>query len=178
VGSARREVLDRVLIFGRRHLERRSLPRSSTNTTTHAPPHQGIGQRRPCEPAEVLALPAGRVERRDRLDGSSTTTAERPDEVTEQGLTTPVSSLVTFVAAMVYGPLSGLTPAGGVCRGSRSPGGAVLLSVAVGAVLAATTAGQAMRRRDSALGSVAIFKAEVDASGVAPAVAARAAWPA
>jgi len=50
VGSARREVLDRMLIFGRRQL-------------------QGIEQRRPCEPADVIPLPTGRVGRRDRLGG-------------------------------------------------------------------------------------------------------------
>ena len=31
--------------------------------------HQGLEQRRPCEPAEVIPFPTGRVERRDRLGG-------------------------------------------------------------------------------------------------------------
>jgi hypothetical protein len=35
----------------------------------HAQPHQGIEQRRPCEPADVIPLSTGRVERRDRLGG-------------------------------------------------------------------------------------------------------------
>ena len=35
----------------------------------HARPHQGLEQRRPYEPAEVVPLPTGRVERRDRLGG-------------------------------------------------------------------------------------------------------------
>jgi putative transposase len=33
----------------------------------HARPHQGIEQRRPCDPAKVIPLQIGRVERRDRL---------------------------------------------------------------------------------------------------------------
>ena len=36
---------------------------------SHARPHQGIQQRRPYEPAEVVPLPTGSVERRDRLGG-------------------------------------------------------------------------------------------------------------
>ena len=35
----------------------------------HARPHQGLEQRRPCEPAEVIQLPTGQVDRRDRLGG-------------------------------------------------------------------------------------------------------------
>ena len=87
VGSARREVLDRMLIFGRPHLEK--VLAEYMDHYNHARPHQGIEQRRPCEPADVIPLPNGRVERRDRLAGSSASTAgRRPDEVTEQGLTT------------------------------------------------------------------------------------------
>jgi hypothetical protein len=53
----------------------------------HDRPHQGIEQRRPCGPADVIPLPTGRVERRDQLAGSSASTAgRRPDEVTEQGV--------------------------------------------------------------------------------------------
>ncbi len=67
VGSARREVLDRMLIFGRRHLEK--VLAEYIDHYNHARPHQGIEQRRPCEPADVITLPTGRVERRDRLGG-------------------------------------------------------------------------------------------------------------
>ena len=35
----------------------------------HARPHQGIEQRRPCEAANVIPLPTGPIERRDRLGG-------------------------------------------------------------------------------------------------------------
>ncbi len=35
----------------------------------HARPHQGLEQRRPYEPDNVLPFPTGRVERRDRLGG-------------------------------------------------------------------------------------------------------------
>jgi len=67
VGSARREVLDRMLIFGRRHLEK--VLAEYIDHYNHARPHQGIEQRRPCEPADVIPLSTGRVERRDRLGG-------------------------------------------------------------------------------------------------------------
>jgi putative transposase len=67
VGSARREVLDRVLIFGRRYLE--EVLTEFIDHYNHARPHQGIGQRLPSEPAQVLPLSTGRVERRDRLGG-------------------------------------------------------------------------------------------------------------
>ena len=55
VGTARREMLDHLLNFGRQHLEAR--------------PHQWLGQRRPCEPAAVIPLTDRHVERRDRLGG-------------------------------------------------------------------------------------------------------------
>ena len=64
VGSARREVLDRMLIFGRPHLEK--VLAEYMDHYNHARPHQGIEQRRPCEPADVIPLPNERVERRDR----------------------------------------------------------------------------------------------------------------
>jgi Integrase core domain len=67
VGSARREVLDRMLIFGGRHLEK--VLAEYIDHYNHARPHQGIEQRRPWEPADVIPLPTGRVERRDRLGG-------------------------------------------------------------------------------------------------------------
>jgi putative transposase len=67
VGSARREVLDRMLIFGRRHLEK--VLADYIDHYNHARPHQGIEQRRPCGPADVIPLPIGRVACRDRLGG-------------------------------------------------------------------------------------------------------------
>ena len=67
VGICRREVLDHLLIFGRGHLER--VLGEFIEHYNYARPHQGLEQRRPCEPAEVIPLPTGRVERRDRLGG-------------------------------------------------------------------------------------------------------------
>ena len=51
VGSARRELPDRVLIFGRGHLE---VMTESIDHYNHARPHQGIEQRGPSEPAELV----------------------------------------------------------------------------------------------------------------------------
>ena len=65
VGTCRREVLDHLLIFARGHLER--VLGEFIEHYHHARPHQGLEQRRPCEPADVLPLPTGRVECRDRL---------------------------------------------------------------------------------------------------------------
>ena len=45
VGTARREILDRVLIFGRRHLEK--VMAEFIGYYNHARPHQGTDQRRP-----------------------------------------------------------------------------------------------------------------------------------
>ena len=67
VGTARREVLDHLLIFGRHHLAR--VLDEFIEHYHEARPHQGLGQRRPCEPAEVNPGTYGRVERRDRLGG-------------------------------------------------------------------------------------------------------------
>ncbi len=67
VGSIRREVLDHLLIFGRRHLEQ--VLAEFIDHYLHARPHQGIDQRRPCEPTDVIPLPAGPIERSDRLGG-------------------------------------------------------------------------------------------------------------
>ena len=67
VGTARREVLDHLLIFGRRHLERVLI--EFIEHYHEARPHQGLGQRRPHEPAAVIPLTAGPVERGDRLGG-------------------------------------------------------------------------------------------------------------
>ena len=73
VGSLRRECLDRLLIFGRRHLER--VVTAYTLHYNEHRPHRSLGQRPPLAPhpperggsSEVLALE--RVRRRDRLGG-------------------------------------------------------------------------------------------------------------
>ena len=67
VGTARREVLDHLLIFGRHHLAR--VLDEFIEHYHEARRHQGLGQRRPCEPAEVNSRTYGPVERRDRLGG-------------------------------------------------------------------------------------------------------------
>jgi putative transposase len=67
VGTARREVLDHLLIFGRHHLAR--VLAEFVEHYHEARPHQGLGQRRPCEPAHVAPRTDRRVERRDRLGG-------------------------------------------------------------------------------------------------------------
>ena len=55
-----------MLISGRLHLESVLVEFDHYN---QARPHQGIEQRRPCEPALVVPLPTGPVERRGRLVG-------------------------------------------------------------------------------------------------------------
>jgi len=67
VRTVRREVLDRMLIFGRRHLE--SVLVEFVDHYNQARPHQGIEQRRPCEPADAVRLSTGPVDRRDRFGG-------------------------------------------------------------------------------------------------------------
>jgi putative transposase len=67
VGTARREVLDHLLIFSRRHLERVLI--EFIEHYYEARPHQRLGQRRPHEPAGVIPLTAGPVERGDRRGG-------------------------------------------------------------------------------------------------------------
>jgi putative transposase len=67
VGTARREALDHLLIFGRRHLER--VLEEFLEHYHEARPHQGLGQRRPVEPAATAPTTYGQVERLDRLGG-------------------------------------------------------------------------------------------------------------
>jgi putative transposase len=62
-----RELLDRTLIFGRRHLE--SVLLEFIDHYNQPRPHQGIEQRRPWEPADMVPPPTGPMERRDRLGG-------------------------------------------------------------------------------------------------------------
>jgi putative transposase len=60
VGSARREVLDHVIMLGERHresvLEEYSFPYFNTMR-----PHQGLGQRIPASPARKTSSDAGKV---------------------------------------------------------------------------------------------------------------------
>ena len=68
VGTVRREVLDRMLIFGCRQL-RSVLAEYADHYNGHRP-HRALGQASPLGPAEPpVILPAGRIARRDRLGG-------------------------------------------------------------------------------------------------------------
>src|SRR5438034_10628105 len=67
VGTVRREVLDRMLIFGGRQL-RFVLVEYADHYNVHRP-HRALGQVPPLGPGEPAVVPAGRVARRDRLGG-------------------------------------------------------------------------------------------------------------
>jgi putative transposase len=68
VGTIRRELLDRMLIFGCRQL-RSVLAEYADHYNGHRP-HRALGQAAPLEPDEPVVLaPAGRIVRRDRLGG-------------------------------------------------------------------------------------------------------------
>jgi putative transposase len=68
VGTVRREVLDRMLIFGGRHL-RLVVAEFAHHYNVHRP-HRALGQAPPLEPGEsAVVVPAGKVVRRDRLGG-------------------------------------------------------------------------------------------------------------
>ena len=68
VGTVRREVLDRTLIFGRRQLV--SVLAEYTDHYNVHRPHRALGQAPPLGSVEsAVAVPAGRVVRRDRLSG-------------------------------------------------------------------------------------------------------------
>jgi putative transposase len=67
VGTARREVLDHLLIFGPRHLE--YVLREFVQHYEEARPHQGLGQRTPRQQAPTAASETGPVLRQDRLGG-------------------------------------------------------------------------------------------------------------
>src|SRR5215831_18163332 len=64
-GSARRDCLDHLLIFGRRHLEK--VLAEFIDHYNQARPHQGLDQRVPCPPTDTIVILGGSVERRDRL---------------------------------------------------------------------------------------------------------------
>jgi putative transposase len=68
VGTVRRECLDRLLVFGRRHLVS-VLGEYAEHYNGHRP-HRALGQAPPLGSAQQVGfLPAGRVVRRDRLGG-------------------------------------------------------------------------------------------------------------
>src|SRR5215208_2013884 len=68
VGTVRREVLDRMLVFGGRQL--RSVLAEYADHYNGYRPHRALGQAPPLGPAEPpVILPGGRVARRDRLGG-------------------------------------------------------------------------------------------------------------
>jgi len=67
VGTARRECLDHLLIFGRRHLERGLA--AFIEHYHHARPHHGLEQRLPRPPAEHPPASGGKLVRADWLGG-------------------------------------------------------------------------------------------------------------
>jgi putative transposase len=68
VGTVRRELLDRMLIFGRRHLVT-VLAEFADHYNVHRP-HRALGQAPPLGPVDPPVIPpAGTVVRRDRLGG-------------------------------------------------------------------------------------------------------------
>jgi putative transposase len=68
VGTVRRELLDRMLIFGRRHLES-AMVEYVDHYNAHRP-HRSLGQAPPLGPAQPpVAVTGVRVVRRDRLGG-------------------------------------------------------------------------------------------------------------
>ncbi len=67
VGTIRREALDHLLIFGRRHLEH--VLREFVDHYQRARPHQSLDQRAPDTPIHYATQRAGPVVRRDRLSG-------------------------------------------------------------------------------------------------------------
>ncbi len=67
VGTARREALDHLLIFGRRHLDH--VLREFVDHYQRARPHQGLGQLVPEEPPDDAVATSAPVIRRDRLGG-------------------------------------------------------------------------------------------------------------
>ena len=68
VGTVRRELLDRMLIFGRRHLE--TVVAEYVDHYNSHRPHRSLAQAPPLGPAQPpVAIAGGRVLRRDRLGG-------------------------------------------------------------------------------------------------------------
>src|SRR5262249_56133265 len=79
VGIARRECLDHLLIFGRRHLER--VLTAFLEHYHRARPHQGLEQQLPRPPAEARPVAGGELGRDDPSEASSTRTAAPPDQL-------------------------------------------------------------------------------------------------
>jgi putative transposase len=68
VGTVRRECIDHLLIFGRRHLEQILI--EFIDHYHRARPHQGLAQRSPCpSPEPIILVDGGHVVRDDRLGG-------------------------------------------------------------------------------------------------------------
>jgi putative transposase len=68
VATVRRELLDRMLIFGRRHLQ--SVMVEYVDHDNSHRPHRSLGQAPPVGSAQPpTAMPGARVVRRDRLGG-------------------------------------------------------------------------------------------------------------
>jgi hypothetical protein len=67
VGTVRRELLDRMLIFGRRQLVS-VLTEYAEHYNVHRP-HRALGQAPPLGPGESAVVSVGKVARRDRLGG-------------------------------------------------------------------------------------------------------------
>jgi hypothetical protein len=63
VGIARREALDHLLIFDRRHLE--AVLAEFIEHYHQGRPHQGLAQCQPDEPVDMVSVAAGRVQRAD-----------------------------------------------------------------------------------------------------------------
>jgi hypothetical protein len=72
VGSARRECMDHILIFGRRHLLR--VLGAYTEHSNRARPHRSLDLRPPDPSLNSETLPGKKVRRRDVLSGSSMST--------------------------------------------------------------------------------------------------------
>jgi putative transposase len=68
VGTVRRELFDRILIFGHRHLQ--SVIREYVDHYNSHRPHRSLGQAPPLGPAQPpVAVVGARVVRRDRVGG-------------------------------------------------------------------------------------------------------------
>ncbi len=89
VGTARREVLDHLLIFGRQHLERVMI--EFIDHYHQARPHQGLGQRRPYARANEIRGPSVLWSAVIVSEACSTSTDGPPEEVAHTGLTAQVA---------------------------------------------------------------------------------------
>jgi putative transposase len=67
VGTVRRDLLDRMLVFGRHHLQ--LVLREDVDHDNGHRPHRSLGQAPPLRPAQPPAVVGARIVRRDRLGG-------------------------------------------------------------------------------------------------------------